>query len=50
MLSEPAPRLSHFDQEKPVLGIRRRARLVKTARRISLVVFYGAHVSQYAWA
>jgi len=43
MFSEPTPRLSHFDQEKPVLGIRRRARLLKTAHRISLIIFCGAH-------
>ena len=48
MLSEPTPRLSHFDQKRLVMGIRRRARLLKTSHRISLVVFCGAHVPQYA--
>ena len=45
IFSEPTPRLSHFDQKRLVLGIRRRARLLKTPHRISLVVSCSAHIS-----
>jgi hypothetical protein len=43
VFSEPTPSLSHLDQERPILGIWCRARLLKTSRRIALIIFYGAH-------
>jgi hypothetical protein len=43
VFGEPTPSLSHLDQERPILGIRSRARLLKTSRRIAVIIFYGAH-------
>jgi len=43
VFSEPTPSLSHLDQERPILEIQSRARLLKTSRRIAVIIFYGAH-------
>jgi hypothetical protein len=48
VFSELTPSLSHFDEKGPLIGMQCRARLLKTSRRIALVIFYRAHFPQYA--
>jgi hypothetical protein len=47
MFGELLPRLSHFDQKRPVISIWGRACFLKASRCEPVIIFLGAHVPQF---